>query len=406
MKNYDILVIGGGAAGYFAAIACAEANPSLRTCIVERGREVLSKVRISGGGRCNVTHACFEPSELVKHYPRGSRELLGVFHRFGCRETVRWFESRGVKLKIESDGRMFPVTNSSETIVNCLQKAAENARVETLTGVRVERITASESGWNASTTHHGVFFAKKIMVAAGSSTAVWALLADLNHTIVEPVPSLFTFNIKDSRLEGLLGLSVPKAKIRIAGEKKLTAEGALLITHWGVSGPAVLRLSAWGARILHRLNYQFLVHIDWIGEDDVAEKMSQIKENLSKKTIIANPQFGLPARLWERLVAAADLASPNLRWADINKNQFHNLLAQLTDGQYKVNGKSTFKDEFVTSGGVSLKEIDFRTFESKIHKNLFLAGEIIDVDAITGGFNFQAAWAGGWIAGKEMSKNL
>ena len=401
--NFDVLIIGGGAAGFFAAIACAEANPNLKIGILERGKEVLNKVRISGGGRCNVTHACFEPSELAKNYPRGGRELLGAFHRFACSDTVKWFESRGVKLKIEDDGRMFPISNMSQSIINCLEHSTQKLGINVQIGIRVDKMQLVGEHWQLQTTHHGNFFAKKIMVAAGSSTAVWDSLKTLGHRIIEPVPSLFTFNIKDARLENLLGLSVPKAKIKVAGVKNLSSEGPLLITHWGLSGPAILRLSAWGARILAEKKYQFTIIVDWLNEDDVTEKLAQIKEKSPKKLVFSNPQFALPSRLWEKLVAAANI-SPTLRWVDLNKQLSQNLYQQLTQSEFKATGKSVFKEEFVTAGGVDLKEIDFRTFGSKIHPNLFFAGEILDIDAVTGGFNFQAAWTGGWIAGQEMAK--
>ncbi|MFN0216528.1 MAG: NAD(P)/FAD-dependent oxidoreductase [Saprospiraceae bacterium] len=403
----NIAIVGGGAAGFFAAITCAEANPACRVTIFERGRSVLEKVRVSGGGRCNVTHACFDARELVKHYPRGSREFLGPFMQFGPEQTVAWFEQRGVRLKTESDGRMFPITDDSQTIVNCLTRAAQQAGVRVLTSTRVEKIErlsqapgmAQSGQWKVGSE---VF--DKIMLATGSSTTAWEWLRALGHQIVPPVPSLFTFNTKDTRLRDLAGVSVPMASLCIPGTK-LSADGPLLVTHWGLSGPAVLRISAWGARDLSKVGYKFPLEINFLPEknlEGILHAFQKTKTEAAKKIVKANPLFGLPARLWQRMVAAAGLDTER-RWGDLTKSELQALALQIGAAQFQITGKSTFKEEFVTAGGVSLKELNFKTFESRICPGLYLAGEVLDVDAITGGFNFQAAWTGGWLAGRAMA---
>lgn len=399
-----IIIIGGGAAGFFTAITAAEANPNADVTILERGKDVLQKVKVSGGGRCNVTHACFLHNELVKNYPRGEKALLSPFMRFSAEETIQWFEQRGVELKTEDDGRMFPVTNNSQTIIDCLEGEAERLNVKILRGYRVEDLEQVDNQWLVKTNRQS-FSADKVMIAAGSSTAVWDLLKKLGHTIIEPVPSLFTFNIKDKRIDGLAGLSVPNALIKVEGTK-LKTSGPLLITHWGMSGPAILKLSAWGARQLHDFDYQFIIRINWIGQYNVEELKNvltvDIKTKYLKKLIVKTPQYNIASRLWLRFLEAANITE-NMIWADISKKQIQNLAEQLAQGSYSVKGKSTFKEEFVTAGGVKRDEVNFKTFESKLLHNLFFAGEILDIDAITGGFNFQAAWTGGWIAGQTMA---
>lgn len=400
----NIIVIGGGAAGFFAAIAAAEAEPQARVSILERGNAVLQKVRVSGGGRCNVTHACFDARALVQYYPRGSRELLGPFSRFGPQDTVEWFSKRGVRLKTEDDGRMFPVTDDSQTIVECLWNAAKQAGVEVRTGVRVERLEQTASGgWLVHTGRHAPETADRVLVAGGSSEGLWKMLADLGHTIVPPVPSLFTFNCKDTRLRDLAGVSVREAGVQVSGTK-LRANGPILVTHWGLSGPAILRLSAWGARALHDLNYAFTLSVNWLGDkpaDVIESDLNRLKMEHARKQVGAHAQFGLPVRLWERLVEAAGIAA-DLRWGDASRQALARLGEALGQSEFPIRGKSTFKEEFVTAGGVSLREVHFKTFESRLFPGLYFAGEILDIDAITGGFNFQAAWTGGWIAGHAM----
>jgi predicted Rossmann fold flavoprotein len=406
--NPKIIIIGGGAAGFFAAIVAAETHPKANITILERGKNVLEKVRISGGGRCNVTHACFMPRELVKNYPRGDKALMSPFTRFAAGDTIEWFENHGVKLKIEDDGRMFPTTDDSQTIVDCLMGAALKNGVKILRGYRVDKILPPQADMTHFTlkTNEGDIECDKLVVATGSSNAVWTILEGLGHTLVKPVPSLFTFNIKDPRLDGLAGLSVENAEIKVENSK-LKANGPLLITHWGLSGPGILRLSSWGARELHDTQYDFSIKINWTGFDtteDVKEVLNELKFE-SKKQVSNTPQYLIPSRLWERFLKAADIPD-TLRWADTSKKHLQALAEQLTQSHFKVKGKSTFKEEFVTAGGIDLDEINFKTFESKLIPNLFFAGEVLDIDAITGGFNFQAAWTGGWHVGKAIIANL
>lgn len=403
---YDILVIGGGAAGFFAAINAAEKNRGLKIAILERGRDVLQKVKVSGGGRCNVTHACFEPEKLVKFYPRGENELLAPFKRFNPTNTIEWFESRGVKIKKEADGRMFPVSDSSQSIIDCLLGAAQRNRIEILTNSRVEHfdyLPTEKSNWKLQVAGQRTLYAKKLMIATGSDTAVWALLEKLKVKIVGPVPSLFTFNIKDERISDLMGLSVPKAKVKIIGTK-FESEGPLLITHWGLSAPAILKLSAWAARELNEANYKFSIQVNWLSVSTLDEVRLHLHKQISeqvKKNVVLNAEFGIPIRLWKNLCKAAEIGEFQ-RWAETGKKHIQRLTEQLTACQFEVNGKSAFKEEFVTAGGVDLSEIDFETYSLKQYPSLFMAGEVLNIDAITGGFNFQAAWTGGWIAAQNL----
>lgn len=405
-QNFDIIIVGGGAAGFFTAINIVEKNPKLKVAILERGSEVLSKVRISGGGRCNVTHACFEPNELVKFYPRGEKELRGPFHQFCSGDTVEWFSKHGVKLKIEDDGRMFPVSNSSQTIIDCFLQATQKLGISVLTGQSVQSIFKKDNCWKIETQNEN-YIAEKLILATGSNPKIWEMLQTFGHVIVNPVPSLFTFNIKDARIKELPGVSaIVSVKVK---DTKLTSTGPLLITHWGMSGPAILKLSAWGARILFEKNYQFTIFVNWLNDVDTedAEKiLKDLKQENAKKTVskkspfdLPNGQFAgarVPNRLWESLVLASNIPEET-KWADLSKVQLQNLANQLTNSSFEVNGKSTFKDEFVTAGGINLKEINFKTMESKLHENLYFAGEIVNIDAITGGFNFQNAWTSGFI---------
>lgn len=397
-----INIIGGGAAGFFAAIIAAENFPSAKITILERGKEVLQKVKISGGGRCNVTNGCFINRELVKNYPRGDKALMSPFSRFSTGDTIEWFEQHGVSLKIEDDSRVFPMSNNSQTIVDCLYQTAMRLGVELLRGVRVEDILVLENGFCLKTNQQDIY-ADRIMVATGSATPIWHLLKKLGHTVIEPVPSLFTFNINDKRIENLAGISFPNVEIQVVDEK-LKTNGALLITHWGLSGPAILRLSAWGARLLYKKNYLFEIKINFTNGyhlEEVKDFLAEQKIELAKKTVATTPQYGLALRFWQSLTTALGMPN-NLRWADLSKKQLLLLAEELAQGSYQVKGKSTFKDEFVTAGGISLDEVNFKTFESKIIPNLFFAGEVLDIDAITGGFNFQAAWSGGWVVGNSI----
>jgi predicted Rossmann fold flavoprotein len=399
--DFDIIIVGGGAAGFFTAINIAEKNKHLKVAILERGKEVLSKVRISGGGRCNVTHACFVPNDLVKFYPRGEKELRGPFHQFCSGDTIEWFENHGVPLKIEEDGRMFPESNSSQTIIDCFTDNVHKLGIQVLTGQSVQSLFKTQEFWKVETNKE-TFACKKIIISAGSNPKVWEMLSELGHSIIPPVPSLFTFNIKDPRIKDLMGLSA-FASVKVKGSK-LSASGPLLITHWGMSGPGILRLSAWGARELADKNYQFALLVNWLNDIDLEEAvdvLKNLKEEHTKKTIIKKSPFEFPNRLWESLVLASGI-SEETKWADLSKKQINQLAEQLTNGVFQVNGKSTFKEEFVTAGGVDLKEINFKTMESKLLPNLYLAGEVLNIDAITGGFNFQNAWTGGFIISEAI----
>ena len=395
-QNFDIIIVGGGAAGFFTAINLVEKNPKLKVAILERGNEVLAKVRISGGGRCNVTHACFEPNELVKFYPRGEKELRGPFHQFSSGDTVEWFQNHGVELKIEADGRMFPVSNSSQTVIDCFLQATHKLGIAVLTGQSVQSLFKSDNFWKIETQNEK-YLTENLILATGSNPKIWEMLQTFGHAIVNPVPSLFTFNIKDSRIKELPGVSA-LVTIKVK-DTKLSSTGPLLITHWGMSGPAILKLSAWGARILFDKNYQFTILVNWLNDVDTntAEKiLKDLKQDQAKKAVSKKSPFDFPNRLWESLVLASGIESET-KWADLSKVQLQNLANQLTISSFQVNGKSVFKEEFVTAGGINLKEINFKTMESKLHKNLYFAGEIVNIDAITGGFNFQNAWTSGFI---------
>ena len=406
-KREEIIIIGGGAAGFFAAATCIEANPEANITILEKSKRFLEKVKISGGGRCNLTHAIWTPKELTAFYPRGGRELLGPFHTFCTGDTVGWFEDRGVPTKIEEDGRMFPASDDSKSVIEALMKAVIGKGVTVQTSSRVSGLLAPEvpgGKWSVLFPDQPARYVDKVMVATGSSPQVWKILARLGLKIVPPVPSLFTFNIQDPRIEGLAGISVPEAMVKIEGTK-FVASGPLLVTHWGMSGPAVLKLSAWAARELNEKDYQFNISVNWVGgmhQDRIKETLVQFKDENSKKQVgTANP-FGLPGRLWHALISGAGIPLDR-KWAELGKKMLEKLIRELGGGRYEVNGKSTFKEEFVTAGGVDLKEINFKRFECKKHPGLFMAGEVLNIDAVTGGFNFQAAWTGGYIAGKAMA---
>ena len=405
-SNWDVIIAGGGPAGFFAAIRCAELNPRLRVLLIEKASQTLGKVIISGGGRCNVTHACFDPAKLVTFYPRGGNELRGAFSRFQAADTVEWFESRGVKLKAESDGRMFPVTDSSETIAECLRTTAKKAGVEVHVGISLLGVEKdSKSGFRLEVrSKANVFFihTNKLLIATGSDRKTLETVHSLGHAVEEPVPSLFTFNVKDKRIDELTGVSVEDVTLKM---DSIIQNGALLITHWGLSGPAVLRVSAWGARELHEKKYRAKLIVNWLGDTsfekalDVLTHNKEWQENARKK-VSTNPAFSqIPLRLWKQLVEF--LAEKN--WADISKAEVRKLANELTSGEFKIEGKGQFKEEFVTCGGVKLNEIDFKTMQSRIVENLFFAGEILNIDGLTGGFNFQSAWTTGWLAGNALA---
>ncbi|AUC75333.1 NAD(P)/FAD-dependent oxidoreductase [Olleya sp. Bg11-27] len=401
MKQYDVIIIGGGAAGFFAAINIGELYPSLKVAILERGKDVLGKVKVSGGGRCNVTHAEFVPQELTTYYPRGEKELLGPFHTFMTGDTMGWFEDRGVALKIEEDGRIFPVSNNSQTIIDCFLSEANKHNVEVLTNQSVLSFKKTNEDWEIETkTDH--FLANKVIVATGSNPKIWSFLQQLNHTIIKPVPSLFTFNIKDDRIKDIPGVVAQYVTVKVVGSN-LESSGPLLITHWGMSAPSILKLSAFGALELAKRDYKFNIEVNFINQDNdvVLSSLKDIKQELSKKTVLKATQFDLPKRLWRTLVMASDITEET-RWADLNKAQLEALSNQLTKAVFNVDGKSTFKEEFVTAGGVDLKEVNFKNYKSKLHDNLYFAGEIINVDAVTGGFNFQNAWTSAYIVAKNL----
>lgn len=405
----NVIVIGGGAAGFFGAIAAAETNRKIKVTLIEAGRKPLAKVRISGGGRCNVTHHCYDPARLVENYPRGGKALRGAFSRFHPQDTVRWFESRGVKLKTEADGRMFPITDNSETIINCLMEAAAKAGVILRTGVRVKSVTRTDAEKFQITLKNGEMLqCDRLLIATGSNPLGHRWAKNLGHTIESPVPSLFTFNIKDPRLQGLAGVSVSNVRVKLGtGKNKLEQTGALLITHWGISGPAILKLSAWSARNLYDSKYAANLEINWLPEhnlETLKDYLLRTKSESSKKKIIGYCPLKLPKRLWQSLVTYVGIPERKV-WTELNKKELNQLVVELVQGQYQIIGKGLFKDEFVTCGGVNLKEINFKTMESKKCPSLYFAGEVLDIDGVTGGFNFQSAWTTSWLAGKAIATN-
>ena len=398
-----VIIIGGGAAGFFTAINAKEMNPELDITILEKGKEVLQKVKISGGGRCNVTHACFEPKELVQFYPRGEKELLGPFHQFMTGDTFEWFENNGIPLKIEKDNRVFPESNSSQTIIDCFLNKTKRLGISVLKNHGVTTIQKQANSWLVITKEKQ-FVCDAVVMAAGSSKKVWELSKALRHSIISPVPSLFTFNIKDTRIKDLLGISVPNATVQLV-DTNLEASGPLLITHWGMSGPAILKLSAFGARVLAEKNYEYKVQVDWLSRPThkIVNVLLNLKKKHSKKQVIVRSPFEeIPKRLWERFVLATTIKT-SFNWADVSHEQIDVLANQLTKSIFTAKGKSTFKEEFVTAGGVDLREINFKNFESKLQNNLFFVGEVLNIDAVTGGFNFQNAWTGGWLCAKALA---
>ena len=407
----EVVVIGGGAAGFFGAIHAAQA-PHTRVTLLEAGRQPLAKVKVSGGGRCNVTHHCFEPSQLVQNYPRGSKALRGAFSRFQALDVVRWFNTEGVKLKTEADGRMFPTTDDSETIVEALMFAAKKAGVNLRTNVLVQKIEhLGDRKFDVILKNGESLICDRLLLATGSSPSGYAIARSLGHELEPPVPSLFTFNIKDSKLHELAGVSVNPATVRLltansSAEKKKSARnqleqsGALLITHWGLSGPAVLKLSAWAARELHDCNYQAKLAVNWIPTikvEAVKQVLLSAKTDQPKKFISNYCPVEISIRLWEYLLDKAEVELEK-RWADISNKAIQQIVNVLTASEYSIAGKGVFKEEFVTCGGIRLQDVNFQTMESKICQGLFFAGEILDIDGVTGGFNFQSAWTTSWIA--------
>jgi predicted Rossmann fold flavoprotein len=408
--EYDLIVVGGGAAGFFGAINAAQANPELRILIVEKTSKLLSKVKVSGGGRCNVTHQCFSPAELSQHYPRGQRQLKNLFHQFQASDTIAWFEAQGVKLKTEEDGRMFPVTDNSQTIIECFLLAAKTLGIKIETNTEVEKIEKKDSIFLVYT--KSVLVAKKILIATGGYNKLegYRWLTELGHEIVNPIPSLFTFNDPAKEFTPLMGVAVPNGEVKIAGTK-FSQKGAVLITHWGLSGPAVIKLSSWAAVHLYQLHYAFTALVNWTGlhENEVRTSLMKVKQE-NKKIVFNAAQFELPKRLWEFLCAKAGIEERKI-WSELSNKQINRLVELLYACPFNIKGKTTFKEEFVTCGGVALDEIDLQTMESKKVQGLFFAGEVLDVDGETGGFNFQSAWTTAWtaakrIAGKESPQSL
>lgn len=400
---YDLINIGGGAAGFFTAIQLAERKPGSKILILEKSNKVLSKLKVSGGGRCNVTHACFIPQEMVEHYPRGKKELLGPFHQFLCGDMMEWLGENGVETKIEEDGRIFPLSNNSQSIIDCFLNKCQKNDIEVKLSESLLDFEKGEDLFMIKTQNRS-YQAKNIMMATGSTPSMWKLLAKKGFDIIDPVPSLFTFNIKSPLLKDLMGLSVPMAEVMIEG-LPYSDSGPLLITHWGLSGPAILKLSSWAARELHSKNYDFSIRVNWINQErkTVLEKINSIRSEKGNSGLKKNLICDLPKRLWERMLEQVSIRSKN--YGDLSNLDIESLCDILCSCELSVKGKSTFKEEFVTCGGVDTKEINFKSMESKRIPGLYFAGEVINVDAITGGFNFQAAWTESFIAAKNMANN-
>lgn len=404
MNAFDLIVIGGGAAGFYGAIQAAEIHAGLRILILEKSHKLLSKVRISGGGRCNVTHHCFDPVKLSHHYPRGEKTLRPVFKRYDASKTVAWFDAKGVKLKREDDGRMFPQTDNSQTIIDCFLDQAQRLNIRVQTGEGVEAVTPKGESFEITTSTGVVYFARKVLVATGGSpkTEAYNFIRMLGHTIVAPIPSLFTFNDSEKKFADLMGVSVPDAEVRIA-TTKFRNRGPLLVTHWGLSGPAVIRLSAWAAEYLYTVHYHFTALVSWIGpasEEGIREFLQAQKGLRGKQKIYSNPLYDLPLRLWVRLCELAEIPADKI-WGEVAQKSLNRLLEQLIKCPFSIKGKTTFKEEFVTCGGVELNEVDPSTMESRIVPGVYFAGEVLNIDGETGGFNFQAAWSTAFLAAES-----
>ncbi|XVJ64877.1 MAG: NAD(P)/FAD-dependent oxidoreductase [Lacibacter sp.] len=406
-NSKTLIVIGGGAAGFFCAVNAARMNRQLKVILLEKSSKLLSKVKVSGGGRCNVTHACFDIKDMSLHYPRGEHFVRKAFHQFFTTDTIEWFKNRGVKLKAEDDGRMFPVTDSSQTIIDCLLREANQYGVEILMNREVEQLKMENGKWKVVLKNNQELVADFVCVASGGFPKLnqFDWLKETGHTIIEPIPSLFTFNISKHPLNELMGVSVANATVKIQ-QIKLKNSGPLLITHWGLSGPCVLKLSAWGARQLQQLNYQFTISVNWLSdakEETIRNKIQETRINSASKKISNTNLFQLPNRLWQFLLQQAGIGE-ELRWADLPSKTQNQLIQFLINHELKVAGKTTFKEEFVTAGGIALKEVDANSMQSKLQQGLFFAGEILDVDGITGGFNFQHAWTSGFVVAKAIAE--
>lgn len=403
-EKFDLIVVGGGAAGFYGAIRAAEFKLGMKILILEKSNKVLAKVKISGGGRCNVTHNCLEPFKLARHYPRGEKSLKAVFKIHDATHTIDWFRKKGVDLKIEEDGRMFPVTDDSQTIIDCLMRETLSRKIKIEMGQAVTEVKHDQR-FHLRTQSGKIFESEYLLIAAGGNpnSQFYEWIANLGHKIIPPIPSLFTFNDTEDKFKDLMGLSVANAEVRIAGTK-LSQEGPVLITHWGLSGPAVIRLSAWAAEYLNQQKYEFTALVSWIGsvtESEIQQQLLDFKQSKGKQKIYTNPQFGIPQRLWTRLCELSQIEESKI-WAEVSQKHLNRLMEFLIRCPFKIKGKTTFKEEFVTCGGVDLKEVDLERMESKIVKNLFFAGEVLNIDGETGGFNFQAAWSTGFVAARAI----
>ena len=410
MKNekVNIVIIGGGAAGFFGALRAKFLLPDAHVVIFEKSNKLLAKVKVSGGGRCNVTHHCFEISKLLKNYPRGEKDLRQAFNQFACKDTVSWFEDRGVSIKVEEDGRMFPTSNNSQSIIDCLLSEAEDLGVEIYTSTNVQKVSAIKEKIEITFDNERKEIFDAVLIATGGhpSVASYKWLSELKHQIISPLPSLFTFNLKEKNICSLMGISVHEAQAKIVGTK-FVQSGPLLITHWGFSGPAILKLSAFAARELATKNYEFTVAINWLNklEEDIRSILNTLKSQFPKRTLARSNEFNLPKRLWDFLLLKVKIDQEQVI-GQLAKDSLNRLVNVLVNDQYEVRGKTTFKEEFVTCGGIDTAEIDFLTMESKLVPNVFFGGEVLNIDAITGGFNFQAAWTAGYVAGTTIGKRF
>lgn len=408
--KFDLIVVGGGAAGFFGAIAAVEKNPRLSVLILEKTSKLLSKVKVSGGGRCNVTHNCFEPTPLSKHYPRGSKELKSLFRKFQAKDMVEWFSKKNVVLKIEADGRMFPQTDDSQTIIDCFLAEANRNKIQIRLGAEVTQIHNTKNGFEIFVGKEGsALKAKKILIASGgyNNLKSYDWVAKLVKSIVPPIPSLFTFNDSENKFTDLMGVAVPHAVVKIAGTK-FSQSGPVLITHWGLSGPAIIKLSAWAAEYLFEKKYEFTALISWTGsltELDIQKLFSERKENHGKQKVIGQSLFNIPQRLWIRLCELSEIPDTKI-WAELAQRNMNKLMENMIHCPFHIKGKTTFKEEFVTCGGVDLSTIDIATMESKEVKGLHFAGEVLNIDGETGGFNFQSAWTTAWVAGQAIGADV
>lgn len=407
MTKKKLVIIGGGAAGFFCAVNTARLNPALEVVIIEKSSKLLSKVKVSGGGRCNVTHACFSIAEMIKKYPRGASFLKKSFHHFFTTDTITWFKERGVELKTEADGRMFPVSNSSQTIIDCLMTEVNRYGVKILMNREVCEMTRMKDQWSINFKSGDYLLADYVCIASGGypKSHQFEWLQKMGHRIEEPVPSLFTFNIPGNVITSLMGVTLEQVQVKIIGSK-LSETGPLLITHWGLSGPAILKLSSWGARELAVKNWQFGIIVNWLpayNEQTLKDRFQQVRFDIAAQKISNRNPFGFPQRFWDYLLQQSGI-NENIRWADLPAKEQNKLIKNICASEFSVNGKTTFKEEFVTSGGISLEEVDHNTMQSRLLPNLFFAGEVLNVDGVTGGFNFQNAWTTGFIAAKAIAE--